>query len=112
MNFRNMIIKMYRENPSAYLSATECRKKLPGDICSIIRLHAFLEHWGLINFNVEPYLRPPKISLGESGNISSQVIDAATKGYINVAEAKKIQNVFNKKMRTNPDGEIAPVNGP
>jgi len=71
LNFRNLIIKMYRENPSAYLSATECRKKLPGDICSIIRLHAFLEHWGLINFNVEPYLRPPKISLGESGNISS-----------------------------------------
>lgn len=42
-NFRNSIIKMYRERPSAYLSATECRKKLPGDVCSIIRLHAFLE---------------------------------------------------------------------
>jgi hypothetical protein len=42
-SFRNSIIKMYRERPSAYLSATECRKKLPGDVCSIIRLHAFLE---------------------------------------------------------------------
>jgi len=61
LNYRNYIIKMYRENPNAYLSATECRKKLPGDICSIIRLHAFLEHWGLINFNVEPYLIPAKI---------------------------------------------------
>ena len=70
-NYRNFIIKLYRENPSAYLSATECRKKLPGDICSIIRLHAFLEHWGLINFNVEPYLRPAKIQLGESGNVSN-----------------------------------------
>ena len=61
LNYRDFIIKMYRENPNAYLSATECRKKLPGDICSIIRLHTFLEHWGLINFNVEPYLRPAKI---------------------------------------------------
>lgn len=39
----------------------ECRRKLAGDICSVIRLHAFLEHWGLINFNVSTYLRPPKI---------------------------------------------------
>jgi len=46
------------------LTCVECRKKLPGDICSIIRLHAFLEHWGLINFNVAPFLRPPKIHLG------------------------------------------------
>lgn len=101
MNYRNYIIKMYRENPNAYLSATECRKKLPGDICSIIRLHAFLEHWGLINFNVEPYLRPAKIQLGESGNMSSAVIDAASKGYINVAEAKRIQQVFDKKGDSN-----------
>jgi len=44
----------------------ECRRKLAGDICSVIRLHAFLEHWGLINFNVSTYLRPPKIHLGSA----------------------------------------------
>lgn len=104
LNYRNYIIKMYRENPNAYLSATECRKKLPGDICSIIRLHAFLEHWGLINFNVEPYLRPAKIQLGESGNMSSQVVDAAAKGYINVAEAKRIQQAFDKRAGSESNG--------
>ena len=97
MVYRNFIIKLYRENPNAYLSATECRKKLPGDICSIIRLHAFLEHWGLINFNVEPYLRPAKIQLGESGNMNSQVIEAATRGFINVAEARRIQQEFESR---------------
>jgi len=90
MNYRNYIIKMYRECPTHYLSATECRKKLPGDICGIIRLHAFLEHWGLINFNVEQSLRPARLVLGESGSISQEVIDSATKGFINLAEAKKI----------------------
>ena len=90
LNYRNYIIKLYRENSKAYLSATECRKKLPGDICSIIRLHAFLEHWGLINFNVESYLHPAKIQLGDIPNMSYQVIDAASKGYINVSEAKRI----------------------
>jgi SWI/SNF related-matrix-associated actin-dependent regulator of chromatin subfamily C len=61
MNYRNFIIKLYRESPNSYLSSTECRKKLPGDICSVIRLHGFLEHWGLINFHVEPTLRPAKV---------------------------------------------------
>jgi SWI/SNF related-matrix-associated actin-dependent regulator of chromatin subfamily C len=90
MNFRNFIIKLYRENTSSYLSATECRKKLPGDICSILRLHGFLEHWGLINFSVDSALKPAKVQLGESGIVNPQVIDVAAKGYINLAEAKKI----------------------
>jgi SWI/SNF related-matrix-associated actin-dependent regulator of chromatin subfamily C len=47
-----------------------CRKNLPADACGIIRLHAFLEHWGLINFNVDPELKPPKIHLGGTGNIN------------------------------------------
>lgn len=108
MTYRNFIIKLYRENPHAYLSATECRKKLPGDICSIIRLHAFLEHWGLINFNVEPYLRPAKIQLGESGNMSGEVINAATKGYINVAEAKRIQQEFDWKSQSGKQAATCP----
>jgi hypothetical protein len=29
-----------------------------GDVCAIMRLHAFLENWGLINFNVDPINRP------------------------------------------------------
>jgi len=90
MNYRNFIIKMYREAPQKYLSATECRRKLPGDICGIIRLHAFLEHWGLINFNVDSSLRPAKVVLGEGGTVCSEVIDAASRGFVSLAEAKKI----------------------
>lgn len=48
--FRNYIIKLYRENPKNLLTATVCRRQIPGDACAIIRLHAFLEHWGLINY--------------------------------------------------------------
>ena len=70
MDYRNYIIKLYRESPNSYLSATVCRKNLPGDVCSIIRLHAFLEHWGLINFNVDPMLKPPKVQLSGSGTIN------------------------------------------
>lgn len=82
MDYRNFIIKLYREAPNAYLSATVCRKNLPSDVCSIIRLHAFLEHWGLINFNVDPSLKPAKLQLGASGNINNSIIDVAAKGYL------------------------------
>ena len=96
MDYRNFIIKLYRESPNAYLSATVCRKNLPGDVCSIIRLHAFLEHWGLINFNVEPHLRPLKMQIGPSGNLNPQLIDLAVKGYIKVNEAEALQKQFSK----------------
>jgi SWIRM domain len=97
LDYRNYIIKLYRESPNAYLSATVCRKNLPGDVCSIIRLHAFLEHWGLINFNVEPHLRPTKFQLGPSGNLNPQLIDLAAKGYIKISEAEALQKQFSKE---------------
>lgn len=62
MTYRNYIIKLYRDNPTGYLTATSCRKTLPGDACAIIRLHAFLEHWGLINFQVEKPVHPSGVS--------------------------------------------------
>lgn len=80
--WRNFIIKLYREKPQSYLSATECRRKIAGDICSVIRLHAFLEHWGLINFNVSTYLRPPKIHLGSGNKPSNDLVDIVNKGYL------------------------------
>lgn len=50
---RNSFIEMYRENPRGYLTATICRRRYPADACTILRVHAFLEHWGLINFNYD-----------------------------------------------------------
>lgn len=79
---RNFIVKLYRENPAAYLSGTECRKKVAGDICSILRLHGFLEHWGLINFNAEHALKPPKHHMLSSGVLDEKLIDLANKGFL------------------------------
>ena len=52
--FRNFIIDTFRLNPIEYLSVTTCRRNLSGDVCAIMRIHAFLEQWGLINYHVEP----------------------------------------------------------
>jgi len=50
--YRDFIINTYRLNPSEYLTVTACRRNLTGDVCAIIRVHAFLEQWGLINYQV------------------------------------------------------------
>jgi SWI/SNF related-matrix-associated actin-dependent regulator of chromatin subfamily C len=53
IGYRNFMIDTYRLNPGEYLSATACRRNLPGDVCAIMRVHAFLEQWGLINYQVD-----------------------------------------------------------
>lgn len=50
--YRDFMIKTFRMRPKEYLSVTTCRRYLTGDITSIMRIHAFLEQWGLINYQV------------------------------------------------------------
>lgn len=56
--YRNFMIDTYRLNPTEYLTFTACRRNLAGDVCAIMRVHAFLEQWGLINYQVNPQMRP------------------------------------------------------
>lgn len=53
-NIRDFIINAYRINPNEYLTVTAIRRNLAGDVASIIRIHKFLEKWGLINYQVDP----------------------------------------------------------
>ncbi|XP_053189819.1 SWI/SNF complex subunit SMARCC1b [Scomber japonicus] len=56
--YRNFMIDTYRLNPQEYLSSTSCRRNLTGDVCAIMRVHAFLEQWGMINYQVDAESRP------------------------------------------------------
>ncbi|XP_055342517.1 SWI/SNF complex subunit SMARCC2-like [Paramacrobiotus metropolitanus] len=58
MTVRNFMIDSYRLNPTEYLTSTSARRNLTGDVCGIVRIHAFLEQWGLINFQVDSDNRP------------------------------------------------------
>ncbi|GLE10249.1 hypothetical protein PINS_up022287 [Pythium insidiosum] len=59
MKYRNYMVQAYRQQPHVYLTATACRRNLAGDACAIMRVHEFLTHWGLINYNVPPHAMPP-----------------------------------------------------
>ncbi|XP_077562443.1 SWI/SNF- related protein mor isoform X3 [Haemaphysalis longicornis] len=56
--YRNFMIDTYRLNPTEYLTVTACRRNLAGDVCAIMRVHAFLEQWGLVNYQVDAESRP------------------------------------------------------
>uniref|UniRef100_A0A8C2ASD9 SWI/SNF related, matrix associated, actin dependent regulator of chromatin, subfamily c, member 1a n=1 Tax=Cyprinus carpio TaxID=7962 RepID=A0A8C2ASD9_CYPCA len=56
--YRNFMIDTYRLNPQEYLTSTSCRRNLTGDVCAVMRAHAFLEQWGLVNYQVDSETRP------------------------------------------------------
>ncbi|KAM0790653.1 hypothetical protein ACM66B_004513 [Microbotryomycetes sp. NB124-2] len=60
-DYRDFMIHTYRINPSEYLTVTACRRNLAGDVCAIMRVHAFLEQWGLINYQIDIDTRPAQM---------------------------------------------------
>lgn len=69
-DYRDFMINTYRLNPQEYLTVTACRRNLAGDVCAIMRLHAFLEQWGLINYQVRlvyaQHLTSTKLTISRS----------------------------------------------
>lgn len=67
-DYRNFMVNTYRLNPTEYLTVTACRRNLAGDVCAIIRVHAFLEQWGLINYQVDPEAKPSLLGPAFTGH--------------------------------------------
>ncbi|KAJ3256216.1 hypothetical protein HK103_005675 [Boothiomyces macroporosus] len=67
-DYRDFMINTYRLNPHEYLTVTACRRNLAGDVCAIIRVHAVLEQWGLLNYQVDPDSRPSTVGPAFTGH--------------------------------------------
>ncbi|KDR79983.1 hypothetical protein GALMADRAFT_222909 [Galerina marginata CBS 339.88] len=61
-DYRDFMVNTYRLRPTEYLTVTACRRNLAGDVCAIMRVHAFLEQWGLINYQIDPEQRPAALA--------------------------------------------------
>lgn len=66
LNYRNFMVNTYRLNPNEYLTLTAVRRNLTGDVGSLLRVHRFLNKWGLINYQVDPEnkvysIEPPEL---------------------------------------------------
>ena len=110
--YRNFIINLYRENSTMYLSSNTCRKHLPGDACAILRIHAFLEHWGLINFKLNQKFKPNFIP--KAFNFKSPIyidsnlfmLDNITDNNNNNGDNNNITNINNIANYNTPESSI------
>ena len=92
--YRNFIINLYRENPSMYLTSKTCEKHLPGETAAIMRIHSFLENWGLINFKINPKFKPNFIP--KAFNFKSPIyIDSSLFMFDNSQKNENIDNYNN-----------------
>eukprot|EP00042_Codosiga_hollandica_P030862 m.181967 g.181967 ORF g.181967 m.181967 type:complete len:917 (-) comp53478_c0_seq1:90-2840(-) len=63
MGYRNFMIDTYRANPTEYLTISACCRQLVGEATTILRVHGFLEYWGLINYQVSLESRSGPLTL-------------------------------------------------
>ena len=64
------MIDAFRINPTTYLSFTACRKNLNGDVSVLMRIHSFLEHWGLINYKIPAQKIPSQMAPPRTGHFN------------------------------------------
>lgn len=65
---RNFMINTYRLSPFEYMTITAVRRNLAMDVASIIKIHAFLEKWGLINYQIDPRSKPSLVGPSFTGH--------------------------------------------
>ncbi|KAL8618460.1 hypothetical protein ACOMHN_049877 [Nucella lapillus] len=114
MAYRNFMVDTYRLNPTEYLTSTACRRNLAGDVCAIMRVHAFLEQWGLINYQVDADSRPTP--MGPPPTSHFHILADAPSGIVPVnpprinqpSAAQQVADLSEKKEK---EGEERPVVG-
>lgn len=65
---RNFMINTYRLSPYEYLTVTAVRRNVAMDVASIVRIHSFLEQWGLINYQIDPRSKPSLLGPSFTGH--------------------------------------------
>ncbi|KAI9289751.1 hypothetical protein BC943DRAFT_315067 [Umbelopsis sp. AD052] len=58
IRYRDYMINTYQADSTEYLTVLACTKDLNGDLEDLMRIHSFLDLWGLINYQVDPRTRP------------------------------------------------------
>lgn len=89
-DYRDFMVNAYRLNPHEYLTVTACRRNLAGDVCAIVRVHSFLEQWGLINYQCSAATRPSMLAPAYTGHFRVSV--DTPRGLIAGAPAASMQD--------------------
>lgn len=92
INMRNFIVNAYRLNPREYLTVTAVRRNLAGDVTTIIRVHQFLERWGIINYQIDPKTKSAIVGPQYTGHFQI-TLDTPT-GLVPFVPEKSVKDSF------------------
>ncbi|CAL9734057.1 chromatin structure-remodeling complex protein Rsc8p [Monosporozyma servazzii] len=98
---RNFMINTYRLSPYEYLTITAVRRNIALDVASIVKIHSFLETWGLINYQIDPRSKPSLIGPSFTGHF--QVILDTPQGLKPAVPQTIINKLAEEKDKENPD---------
>jgi hypothetical protein len=80
LKLRNAIVAICRQSPLNYISGTDARRKLPGDVSKILKIHNFLSSSNVINQGAQREARTDPPSLFLSGSASGSAGSTEDRG--------------------------------
>lgn len=125
-NMRDFMINTYRINPIEYLTVTAVRRNLAGDVASIIRIHRFLEKWGLINYQIDPRTKPSLVGPQYTGHFQItldtpkgltpfvpeelEVVSGSTETPVSAPATEEPKQVETSNVKEEEDHLVIPLN--
>lgn len=108
---RNFMINTYRLSPYEYLTMTAVRRNIAMDVASIVKIHAFLERWGLINYQIDPRSKPSLIGPSFTGHF--QVILDTPQGLKPFVPSELVKEEREEEASPEPkeEGSATPIKG-
>lgn len=103
--YRDFMVNTYRLNPLEYLSFTACRRNLKGDVCALLRIHKFLDQWGVINHQSLPDTRPQPLGPPFTGHFRVTVDAARGLGSVHAQPRRESASVRDPTPRLGTDAE-------
>lgn len=100
---RNFMINTYRLSPYEYLTMTAVRRNIAMDVASIVKIHAFLERWGLINYQIDPRSKPSLIGPSFTGHF--QVILDTPQGLKPFVPSELVKEEGDEEVSPEPKDE-------
>ena len=100
LSVRNFIVHLYHQKMNTFLTATECRRKIAGDVTYIVRIHEFLDSFGIINYSrdIKTVFRNPKSAIYYSSCVNTSN-SASQQGDTDASiAAKGGESIWNAKL--------------
>ena len=121
ISLRDRMISLYRDVPGRPLLAVDCFRHLASDPATLLRIHAFLDFWGIINTDAQGRIRfkktlamlseppPPQRAGGRAAGGSKDSSKQTVRGFGRCAVTGEPLQRLCYALKTNPKYMLSPT---